>query len=108
MTAFIKWILSVLVLASLVIFALLNRGDVTFSGIYPVGFDITIPLSLLVLIVFAKGFIIGGVMVWLDASGQRAELRHLRKYKKQQEKQAVDVVSSSQTPASTQAVTLPH
>ena len=93
MTGFIKWILLVLVLAGLVSFTLLNRGDVTLNW-FPVLANITLPISLLVLIVFAKGFIVGGMMVWLDGGARRTELRQLRKYKKQQEKQAEQALSS--------------
>ena len=89
MSGFIKWILSVLILAGLVSFTLLNRGDVTLAW-FPAGLHITLPLALLVLVVFAKGFIIGGLMVWLDGGPRRRELRQLRKYKKEQEKKAVN------------------
>lgn len=85
MSGFIKWILSTLVLAGLIAFTLLNRGDVTLAW-FPMGVQMTLPLALLVLIVFAKGFMIGGLMVWLDGGPKRRELRQLRKYKKEQEK----------------------
>ncbi|MES2728739.1 MAG: LapA family protein [Pseudomonadota bacterium] len=91
MNGFFKWILSVLVMAGLVSFALLNRGDVTLNW-FPAYTQLSMSLSLFVLIVFAKGFIIGALMVWLDFGAKRRELRALRKYKKQQEKLADDTL----------------
>lgn len=89
MTGLIRWALTVLIMAALISFTLLNSQDVTISW-FPVLAQLTLPLSFLVLCVFAFGFIIGGFMVWLDGAPRRKELRELRRYKKQQEKLAAE------------------
>lgn len=89
MYAFIRWVLTVLVLAAMISFTLLNKETVTIQW-FPVFTQLDLPVTLLVLIVFAIGFIIGGIMVWIDGAPRRKELRDLRRYKKQQEKLALE------------------
>jgi uncharacterized membrane protein YciS (DUF1049 family) len=89
MSGLFRWALTVFILAALISFTLLNPDTVTISW-FPVFAQLKLPISLLVLIVFAVGFIVGGFMVWLDGAPRRKEVRELRRYKKQQEKLAAE------------------
>ena len=89
MYGLIRWLLTVVVLAGIIAFALVNREVVTIKW-FPAFTEVDLPVTLLVLIVFAAGFVVGGLLVWIDAAPRRRELRELRRYKKQQEKLAAE------------------
>lgn len=97
MYAFLRWVLTVAVLAGMISFTLLNKASVTIAW-FPVFTTLELPVSVLVLAVFAIGFIIGGIMVWIDAAPKRRELRELRRYKKQQEKLAAEAKNPTTIP----------
>lgn len=85
MTVFLRSTLSILIAAATILFSLANRDtvSVTFS---PVHGPIDTPVFLLGLGGLAIGFLIGGIMVWLNGSASRTERRKQRKAIKALEK----------------------
>ena len=58
----------------LVLFALSNTAPVRL-GIWPTDFSVQIPLSVAILAGMAIAFLIGGLLVWISALGQRRRAR---------------------------------
>ncbi len=58
----------------LVLFALSNTAPVRL-GLWPTGWSLEAPLSLVVLGAMALAFLIGGVLVWIAELGQRRRAR---------------------------------
>lgn len=86
MMSMIRNITGFLLAAALVAFALFNRGDV--NVIYsPVNEPLILPLYLIVLGMFAFGFMIGGIVVWLNMAPERRTRRQQNKKIKALEKE---------------------
>ena len=58
----------------LVLFALSNTAPVPI-GLWPTGWSLEAPLSLLMLGAMALGFLVGGLLVWISEFGQRRRAR---------------------------------
>lgn len=76
--SFFKYILKFLIIAFCVAFVVLNMQDTTFYY-SPIATPLTLPLWMLGLLLITGGFLMGGLLVWLNESPKRAELRRLRK-----------------------------
>lgn len=62
------------ILLLLVLFALSNTAPVRL-GLWPTGFSVEAPLSLVILAGMAVAFLIGGVLVWMSELAQRRRAR---------------------------------
>jgi putative membrane protein len=58
----------------LVLFALSNSQPVRL-GLWPTDFSISPPLSLAMLVAMAAAFLLGAVLLWIDAVGARRRAR---------------------------------
>jgi uncharacterized integral membrane protein len=58
----------------LVLFALSNTASVSL-GLWPTGWSLQAPLSLLMLGAMALAFLVGGLLVWISELGQRRRAR---------------------------------
>jgi lipopolysaccharide assembly protein A len=58
----------------LVLFALSNRAPVGLR-LWPADYALEVPLSLAVLVAMALGFLVGALLVWISALGQRRRAR---------------------------------
>jgi putative membrane protein len=67
----LRWLVSLLVLALLLVFALANREPVT---VWPLG--LRLPLAILVLICLLAGFAFGMVVAWIGGRHWRRAARH--------------------------------
>jgi len=75
---FLKMLIGLPVLAVLLVFAFVNNDFATFS-IWPFSFEVTISLSIAVILLFVSGFVFGYLFAWL---GYMPELRQQRKQNK--------------------------
>lgn len=67
-----------------IIFAVMNRDNVTID-LLGIGYEVTAPTFVIVLLPFVLGFIFGGVMSWITHGRYRKETRlHRRENKKLQ------------------------
>jgi uncharacterized integral membrane protein len=82
MLGLIRSVLSIIVAALTVVFAIANRHEVSLLW-SPVHEPATLPLFVIVIAGMAFGFIIGAVMVWLNESkirkDRRAKIKAIRK-----------------------------
>ncbi|MGH1374759.1 MAG: lipopolysaccharide assembly protein LapA domain-containing protein [Alphaproteobacteria bacterium] len=76
--ALLRFVFGFLITVVVATAAVLNRGDVTFTW-NPAGDIITLPLYGVTLCAMAVGFILGGVLVWLNMSKLRREKRRQAK-----------------------------
>lgn len=85
-----KYLLKIPALIFIVAFVVLNRQETTlfFS---PLASPITLPLWLLGIILFAFGFIVGAILLWLNHWPIRSELRQAKKDLKLVEKDRVEI-----------------
>lgn len=67
---FIRVVIGAILLLLLVVFAIANRQGITVS-LDPLPFAITLPLYLLVFIVFLAGLCLGALLQWLGGFGRR-------------------------------------
>jgi len=86
----LRSVLSVIVAAAIILFALANRDliDVIWS---PVHDSVNIPVFLPVLLALMVGFVIGATLVWLNGSVVRQERRSQRKKIKNLEEELQDI-----------------
>lgn len=73
-----SWTISVPLTLLIILFAVSNRGPVDI-GFWPTTFQITIPIYVLALVMIVVGFILGGTLVWTEATGDRLRARHFRR-----------------------------
>ncbi len=71
---FLTWIITIPVALVLISFAVTNRGFVTV-GLWPLPFEVDLPLYLLVLGVLIVGFLAGGFLSWLGGGRHRSLAR---------------------------------
>lgn len=78
--AILRWIVGVLITVIVAVFAVLNRSvfDVYWSP-FPADAPVSLPVYIVVLGALAAGFILGALMVWLNASSVRSEKRRQKK-----------------------------
>jgi lipopolysaccharide assembly protein A len=69
-----RLLIGIPLLLLLVLFALSNRTAVTL-GLWPTDFSLELPLSLAILAGMAAAFLVGGLLVWFSALGQRNRAR---------------------------------
>lgn len=78
MAVLFKWLVILLVTLALIVFAVVNRSVVTIS-LFPLPYEMALPLYLFVLIFFLCGFCIA----WLLVSARRAgDAMTARRYKR--------------------------
>ena len=75
---FLSWLLTLLVLALALCFALNNR-QMTSLSLWPFGFEVQAPLYLFALGTFFGGMLIGSVIGWMSNLPHRMESRRLRR-----------------------------
>src|SRR6185312_10071242 len=75
---FLSWILSLIVLALALCFALNNQQSVTVS-LWPFGVEVVTPVYILSLGTLFLGFLLGAVTGWLTHLPHRIEARRLRR-----------------------------
>jgi uncharacterized membrane protein YciS (DUF1049 family) len=94
-----KYLLKIPALIFIIAFVVLNRQETTlfFS---PLASPLTLSLWLLGLVLFAFGFIVGALLVWLNTWPIRKELRQTKKYLKSAEHDIDDLSKTSIIPYS--------
>jgi uncharacterized integral membrane protein len=75
----LSWIVTVPLLIVAVVFALSNRA-VAELDLWPLPFQITAPVFILVLLSVFVGFLVGAAVMWLSAGRRRREQRELRRH----------------------------
>lgn len=93
--AIIRWVLSIIFAAIVVVFALHNRGDISimWNPLSAQGYDV--PLYLFGLICLLAGFLWGGFLVWMGGWTKRREVRRQAKAIRKLEGQLDKVNSQS-------------
>ena len=78
--AFLRWFIGFVITVLICVFAVLNREEVTVyvDPLYE-NISFSLPIYALVMIAMAFGFLFGGMIVWLNASGVRRERRRQKK-----------------------------
>jgi uncharacterized integral membrane protein len=71
---FLSWLIGAPVTVVAVLFAVINRHNVLVD-LWPLPWEVQLPLYLLVLAALAIGLVIGGVLVWLSGSSVRGRAR---------------------------------
>jgi len=79
----------------LVLFALSNTGEARL-GLWPTGWLLQAPLSLIVLGAMALAFLLGGVLVWVAELGQRRRARRAEQAVRRLEAELRDLRSRPQ------------
>lgn len=76
--AFLRWIVGFILSVVVAALAVMNRNmvDVVISPVHPA---FSIPLYMVFLPALAAGFLIGGVVMWLNTAGLRREKRQQKK-----------------------------
>jgi uncharacterized integral membrane protein len=89
MVTLVRFFLSILVTLTVILFSIANRENISvvFSPVHP---PFEMPLFLLALGGGLLGFIVGGALVWLNASEQRKEKKKNYKKLKSLEKKLED------------------
>jgi putative membrane protein len=88
--AAMRWFILAPVLLLLVLFALSNTGP-TRIGLWPTGWSLDAPLSLIILGFAAVAFLCGGLLVWIAELGQRQRARRAEHAVRQLEAQVQDL-----------------
>jgi uncharacterized integral membrane protein len=70
----LSWLVGIPIALLAVLFAVSNRQAVVIDP-WPLPWEVTIPLYLLVLGALAVGLVIGAVIAWLSAAGTRGRAR---------------------------------
>lgn len=84
--AFFRTLFGFIIAAALTIFAIANRQDAVL--VYsPLHDPLNVPLYLISLIFLAIGFVLGGLVVWMNGAGTRKVKRKQRKTIKALEKE---------------------
>ncbi len=86
MMIILRTILAALTALVCVAFALAHTQTMTVMY-SPVHEAVTLPVAVVVLAMFGFGFVIGGLMVWLNGHEKRAEHRALKKKSRVQDKE---------------------
>ena len=81
MIAFLRWILTVICLSTLLTWCFLNRGDVPFDW-SPAHDPVPMPLFGVIVLSAMIGFMWGVLVTWLNAAPERAEKRRLKRENK--------------------------
>ncbi len=79
--AFIKTLIGLPILLIILVFALVNNDLATFN-LWPLGFEVEVSLSVVVIILIFFGFMLGNLFLWLSYSPLRKELRSHKKNNK--------------------------
>lgn len=95
MMSLIRGIAGFILAALLTAFAIFNRQNVEVS-FSPVHEPLSLPLYLVVLGMFAGGFLIGGFIVWVNAGSTRKLTRKQRKQLKALEKELEHIKETDQ------------
>lgn len=74
---YFSWIVSIPIILVAVLFALSNRDPVSLA-LWPLPFEIVLPVYLAVLLPAGLGFAIGGVVAWVSAAKARKEVKRRR------------------------------
>lgn len=72
------------------IFAIANREKVAIS-LWPLPWDVTLPLFLVLLGVLLIGLVVGGLIVWLGGHRYRASARHQTRSNEQLRRQVAEL-----------------
>lgn len=82
MKTFLKWLVLAPVLVIVLVFAVVNRGEVTISfdpfGSLSSGLSLTMPLFLALFLAAMVGVLLGGVATWIEQARHRRSERDLR------------------------------
>jgi putative membrane protein len=78
MTALVKWLTLLLLTALLVLFAVVNRHDLMIS-LYPLPFELELPVYLFVAFFFLMGFMISWLLMSVRNATDALALRKCRK-----------------------------
>jgi uncharacterized integral membrane protein len=70
----IRFLLAAPFLVLMILFALSNPQQVTL-GLWPTDFSWEVPLSIVILLAMALGFVLGALMLWLSVLCQRSRAR---------------------------------
>jgi len=73
-----NWAISIPLTLLIILFAVSNRGPVDI-GFWPTTYEITVPIYALALVMIVVGFVLGGTLVWTEATGDRVRARRYRK-----------------------------
>jgi uncharacterized integral membrane protein len=72
------WVLGLVVVAAVMLFALENRGDLALN-FWPTDYVLTLPVYAIVLAALILGFLLGGIVAWLVGGRRRAEQRQVER-----------------------------
>jgi uncharacterized integral membrane protein len=73
------WIIGIPVIALVVIFAVMNRQDAALN-LWPLPWDVQVPLFLLTLGAVLFGFLFGVLVMWVSGARQRRRLRDAKRH----------------------------
>lgn len=90
MIGIVRWFLTVICLSTLLTWCFLNRGVVPFDW-SPAHDPLQVPLFVVILLVAVVGFLWGALITWLNAAGERGELRRIRREHKEMAKKLADI-----------------
>lgn len=85
MISLLRWVISTIAMIGIIVFAVANRAPVAVQW-SPVHDPVELPAFLLALMGLAAGFILGSLLVWLNAAASRKEARQMKKTVKKLEK----------------------
>jgi uncharacterized integral membrane protein len=71
---FLSWLIGIPVAVVAIVFAVINRHSVMVD-LWPLPWEVQLPLYLLVLGFLALGLVLGGCMVWLSGGAARGRAR---------------------------------
>jgi uncharacterized integral membrane protein len=91
---FLRWIITVVCLSTLLTWALLNRSEVMFDP-SPVHDAVSIPLYVLIMGVALVGFLWGALITWLHATTDRVDRKLLRREVNVLEKKVAELESAA-------------
>ena len=78
---FIRHLIEITLILVVIIFAVINNDFATFN-IKPFNLDITVSLSVLILVLFFAGYLLGRLDAFVANAPLRAQLRHQKKANK--------------------------
>ena len=74
----VSWLISLPLTLLIILFAVSNRGPVDIA-FWPTTYQITVPIYALALLMIVVGFVLGGSIVWTEATGDRVRARRYRR-----------------------------
>ena len=103
MISFFRWILSVIIMVSVILFTFANREiiTVTFSPFHD---SVEVFSFVLALGAFALGFTFGGIMVWLNSTKLRIERRKQKKEITRLENEIEDLQNKADSQSAAQLI----